>query len=256
MVLRAILIGIVGEFMVVPHRDHRQYLVQALQIRILAIGRIAETIIGKLNDLGGRTYHPSGQGLVFRRIGSHRIFINIVAGVDHQVERIILRRMGISVEISERQVGAADHPDSELGGFSLRQGPGAADRRPGAIGRNEAIEIPAVRVETVGGDLGDMVAVGQRLDLAGNLGTGKICLRGDFRRQLHIAIADIAGPEQHRILRRFAARHTMGKALRADQRRRSRDAERPEAECSQSHQLAAIDVHGHAFIPKCLERAK
>jgi len=108
----------------------------------------------------------------------------------------------------------------------------------------------------MGGDLGDMVAIGQRLDFAGNLCTGKVSVRGDFRRQLHIAIADIAGPEQYRVLRGLAAGDAMGKALCADQRRRCRDPERTEAESSQRHQLAAIDVHGHVFIPKCLEPAK
>jgi len=122
-----ILIGVVGKFMIVPHRDHRQHLVQPLQVGILAIGRIAQPIIGKPNDFRGRANHSPGQSLLLRWIGSDRIFIYIIAGMHHQVQLAILGGVGIGVEIAEWQVGTADHADIELRRRPFRQGPGATD---------------------------------------------------------------------------------------------------------------------------------
>ena len=100
---------------------------QALQIGVFAIGGIAQTIIRELDDFGKRIHRPAGHGLLPRRICPCGIFINIVASVDHEVERAVLRRMGIGVEIAERQIGTADHADIELRRWPFRKGTGPAD---------------------------------------------------------------------------------------------------------------------------------
>ena len=100
---------------------------QALQIRVLAIGGIAQTIVGELDDFGNRIHRPAGHGLLPRRICPCGIFIDIVAGVDHEVERAVLRRVSIGVEIAERQIGTANHADIELRRCPFRQGTGPAD---------------------------------------------------------------------------------------------------------------------------------
>ena len=50
-VLRAMLPRVVGDFMIVPLRDHREQLVQALQVGIAAIAGIAQAIIGERGSL-------------------------------------------------------------------------------------------------------------------------------------------------------------------------------------------------------------
>ena len=127
-IFRAIFIGIIGKFMIIPHRDHRQDLMDALKVGITAIGGVAQTIVGQLDHFVRRLDHPSRQHLFLRRISSHRIFIKIVAGMDHQIEFPILGRMGIGIEIAEGQIGTTDHTDGEFPGRPFRKGPGTTDR--------------------------------------------------------------------------------------------------------------------------------
>ncbi len=106
MILCAALPRIVGIFMVVGLGEHREGLVDALQIGVGAITRIAQAIVGEHDRLVPWLDHASGQCLAERGISADRIFVEIVADMDDEVDILALRGVRIGVEISEGQVGA------------------------------------------------------------------------------------------------------------------------------------------------------
>ena len=165
-----------------------------LQVRILAIGRIAQTIICQMDHLRQRIELPPGYRLFFGRVGPGRIFVEIVASMHDEIKLTILGCMGISVEIAKGQIGTADDADGEFRGWPLRQGPGAADDGFRSIGSNETIKIPAVRVEILHRDLGDMIAIGQCHHFTHQFGIGEIGACGYFCGKLAITAPDETRP--------------------------------------------------------------
>ncbi len=116
---------VVRELMIVPLRDHREQLVQPLQIGIAAIGGIAQAVIGERDNLLRRLDIAAGQRVLQRRIVADLIFVQIIADVRDEVDVVPRRGMGIGVEPAERQVRAGEKRDREGAGRASGQRAGA-----------------------------------------------------------------------------------------------------------------------------------
>ena len=102
--------------MIVPHHHHRRRGVEALKVRIGAIGGVAEAIVGERDRLARRIEDPAGQSLARGRIFAALEFVIIVAEVDEQVEVAAGGGVGVGVEKAEGEVGAGEDAEGEAGG--------------------------------------------------------------------------------------------------------------------------------------------
>ena len=187
MILRAILIGVIGQFMIVPLGDHREGGVQRLKIRVEPVGGVAQAIVGQRHHLVRRFDDPAGNGVFQTGIMTAIIFIEIVAAMDDQVDIVAHGGMAIGVEEAKGHVGAGEEADAEARHITLRQGAGAADPADRAIRRDEPIEIPLAGLKASDGDLRCVIGIGAGGDFAARHDLGKGRIGGDFGPQLAVS---------------------------------------------------------------------
>ncbi len=120
---------------------------------------MAQAVIGQADDLARRIELPRGQGLFGGRIGPAAILVEVIAGMDDQVEFVRRSGMGIGVEITEADIRAGEHRHPPARGRSLRQGARAPDRGRTAVRRDEAIIIPPIGREPCDHGLGAPIAL-------------------------------------------------------------------------------------------------
>ena len=149
MVLCAMLPAVIGDFMIVPLRDHRPHLVQTLQIGIGTVALIAQAIVHERQDLIARPDRPARQSFCSGWVFANLIFVEIIAQMHDQVQIVARAGGGIGVEPAEGQVGTAEHAHTKFGGFSIGQRARASLRGGAAIRGNEAVIIPAAGLQPV-----------------------------------------------------------------------------------------------------------
>ena len=187
MILRAILIGVIGQFMIVPLGDHREGGVQGLKIRVEPVGGVAQAIVGQRHHLVRRFDDPARNGVFQTGIMTAIIFIEIVAAMDDQIDIVAHGGMAIGVEEAKGHVGAGEEADAEARHITLRQRAGAADPADRAIRRDEPIEIPLAGLKTSDGDLRCVIGIGAGGDVAARHDLGKGRISGDFGPQFAVS---------------------------------------------------------------------
>ncbi len=211
-VLRAVHVTVVRAFVVVPHRDHRQHLMQALAIGIGAVGGVTQAVIGQRDDFGLWGQHALGHALPRIGVIVGAIFVDVVAQMHREIGVVRLGRVAIGIEPAEPEVGTREHRQPELCGGVHRQGAGAARGRGRAARRDEAVKIPAVRRKAGGDPLGAPVALRAGGYAAFSDGLGEILALAHLPGQRGIRLGDIARPQQHTAGRRLPAGDIVGEA--------------------------------------------
>ncbi len=187
MIFRAVPIGVVRQFMIVPLGNHREGGVQRLKIGIEPVRGVAQAIIGQRHHLVRRFDDAAGHRLLQAGIMAAIIFVEIVAAMDDQVDIVPRGGMAIGVEIAKGQVGAGKETDAEAGYVPLRQGAGAADPADPAIGGDEAVEIPLARLKAGNGYFRGVIGIGAGRDFAARHDLRKGRVGRDLDAQLAVA---------------------------------------------------------------------
>ena len=212
MVLRTTGPGVVGEFMIVPDGYRREQLMQPLQVGITPVGRIAAAVIFEAVDFAGRIEQSPRQLVLGFGIPPLRIFIDVIAEVEDQVDVIAGRRMGIGIEPASWQIGAGKHRDLVPVQFPDRQGFGPANVGARQVRGGKAVEIPASRIEIGDGDTGAPVVFDRRQRLAAFHHPAKLRILGNFPTEPGFVGADVARPQGDGTADRIKAADAVGKA--------------------------------------------
>ena len=114
------------------------------------------------------------------------IFINVVTGMEDEVDRRIVSNRLVGIEVAEHETGAGRERDTQTVEPAGGQRPGAANRRNVAV-EAEAVIIGLPRLQPAGQPFGGVIAVrpGRDLGAHGDAGEGRI-LR-DFADQGYLA---------------------------------------------------------------------
>jgi len=254
MIFGAVPPAVIGRLMIVPHHDHREAAMEALQVGIGAIGGVAQPIVGQGDDLAGRFDQAAGQRLRRGRVFSALIFVEIVAEVEHEVEIVAPGGMGVGVEPAEGQVRAGEDADPIAIERPFRQGTRAADRRECTGGIDEAVEPGAAVLEAAGDRLHAPVMPGFGGDHAASDERSEIRPGRElvFEPRRIPGRGHVASPQHHGIGARLAAGDIVGEAARGKQLRRARHREGAETERPGLEQQAAIqgERHGGSSPPR------
>ncbi len=238
--------GIIGDLVVVPDGDPRRGGVGRLQVRIGFIKRVALAVIVQRDDLGRGVDDPTKPRRDFAAIAIDAIFIDVIAQMQHRIERIGAGgdRL-IAVEIPERVIRAGAYGEIDRLDGALRQGLGAAGDGAGladlkAVIIDEAgleaghVDFDGVITLGIGGEITEFDDLREVFVLCHHPTHrhGPVSLRGNSRPhndaiQPRIAAGDPMG-ERHRSLIR---EQRLG--LRASRRRRAK------ADGAQLQQIAA-----------------
>jgi hypothetical protein len=219
--------------------------VQPLQVRIGTIARVTQPVIGERDDLGLGEDQTAGNGLLQRGISAARVFVDVIAEVDHQVDVLSRGGMAIGVEVAERQVRAAEHAELELAHGPVGQRARAASRRglPGRV--EEAVEVPAARGEPAGDRLDAPVAFGRGFGFAGRDDCAELRVARHLPAQAGACagFGEVARPQHDPVRARLAAGHIVGEATQGENLRPGGQGQHARAERGALEQQSAIDQH-------------
>ena len=210
MVLGAVLPGVVGDFMVVPHRNHRHGCMQGLQIRVRLVLGMALAVVGQHQQFIGRVGHPSQRGGIGRGIAIRGVLVDVIAQVNGGVQVGALGGFGIDVEVAGRVVRAGKHRQLDLACTACGQGLRLADRRL-LIDDAEAIEISGCGAELVDIDLDRIVdrCAGGREPETHDVAERFVRCNLPANIDRPGGIGCDSSPEHHPVRQRVAARHAM-----------------------------------------------
>lgn len=198
-VLGAIAPGIVRRLVVVPAHDPGRCGVQRLQVGIGLVLGVASDVVRMGDDLVPRIRDPVQRLGIAGRVFAHRVFVDVVAEVENEVELVILGRLAIGVEMAGREVGAGKDPDPEGGDVALGQRARDADGRVRVV-QPKAVEIALPRLEPGSEDLQRAQRLG--LDVGDVLtlfedDVGKTGIAGHLHTAPAAAILADRGPKHH-----------------------------------------------------------
>ncbi len=160
--------------------------------------------------------------------------------MDDQIDIRTGRRMAIGVEPAERHVRAGEQRQGEGARRPFRQGARAPRYRHRAVGRDEAIEIPAAGLETVDVQLRGMIRIAGGGDAAATDDAHEVGRVRHLGRQRGVGRSGKARPQQHRPRTGLAARDPVGEALCRHRLRRAGQGHCGKPCRAELHQQAAI----------------
>ena len=153
--------GVVGHLVVVPRADPRHVRVQRLQVRVGAVLRQPDPVVGQGDDLVGRLVRADGPGLA--HVLAAAVLVDVVAQLDDRVQVPAGLEVAVAGEEPGLPVGTRHHPDAPAPGGGRRAvgggGAGAAGGR-GLPEGAEAVVVPAVGGQAGAVDLDGVVAAG------------------------------------------------------------------------------------------------
>ena len=212
MVLGAILVAVVGAFVVVPDHDHRVLLVHRLQVRVALVLGVALAVILQGHHFVGRHRVPVGHVAVL----ADAVFIQVVAQVQHEIQIAVLGQGLVDGKVAVGNIGAGDHrePGPVHVAVRRRQGAGPADGRT-LVRHAEPVVIPAPRFQP-GGVLFDaeiVLGVGLGLEARHRIQQRRVPGHRDghrYRARRFLPRGN-AGPQHHPVGERITGRHPVGK---------------------------------------------
>ena len=207
-VLGAVRVGVVRDLVVVPDAYEGVEAMDLLEVGIRLVLRVPGPVVREGGDLLVRLGHPPEPGPV--AVVAVRVLVEVIPEVEDGVEIVPLGDPPVHVEVPEGQVGAGDEGQPDMVRVP-RQGLRPAHRRP-LPERLEAVVVRRAGFQSGGGHLEGVVALGAgcRLPFRDDL------LHSGIARHLpadgHPVVRRTrnAGPEQHPIGERIAARHPVG----------------------------------------------
>ncbi len=111
-VLRAGCGRVVGDLVIVPDRRDRLRRAQREEVGVRVILPVAAIIIVERDDLVIRIEGAAGERQFGSRVLVVPIFVNVVAGVQHEIDVLARGKMAVSVEIAEAVIGARNEADA------------------------------------------------------------------------------------------------------------------------------------------------
>ena len=215
MVERACGVGVVRNFVIVPHGDEGMPGVQFPETGISAVERVALAVIVKGDGLlvvAGRQ-GPSDPPRVLcaeTRLGSARasVLVYVVAQENHGVYvRVVSGRVTVDVEVALLPVGAREHRQGDPAHVARGKGLGASGHG-GFASRPEAVVVDRRRRETLNVDFYRVVGLGRRGELGGVHDVREPVVGGDFNAHAFGRfVRGDSGPENYPVRKRIAARH-------------------------------------------------
>ena len=201
--------GAVGKLVVVERGDHRQLLVQLLDVRVAPVLRIAPPVVGQGPALLERVERPAdvrARGLALRR--RVRRLVDVVPQMQQEVELLVLGDAGIGVEEAGVVLGArAEREANALA--SIGQGLGPPDRRE-ARAAGESVVVGGARLQAAGVDVHRVVVVGMGDRRAPRDHVGQRLVTGDHPPDRHAdLVSGDSCPQHDAIGERVAAGHAV-----------------------------------------------
>ena len=178
-VLGSALPGVVGGLVVVPGDDEGHLGVQALEVHVALVLRVPLAVVREGEDLVGGLVPPDVGVALAVAVLARTVLVDVVAHVQHRVQVGAVREVAVGAEPARLEVGARDHPESQVGRGRRRRrrGPGAAGGADVAS-PGEAVVVRAARQQAGHVDL-DRVVTGAarghpaRADDAREAGAGR-----------------------------------------------------------------------------------
>ena len=184
-VLGTVGVGVIGRLVIVPHMQHRHLLMQATQVGIKTVLRVARAVINKLDKLLIGIVHASEAladlSAERRRIGI--VFVDVVAQVQYGIQIVTVGDLAIGIEVAGRVVAARDDGEACLIDRARRGRPRAACQRMASTGR-EPIVVDRSGLQVLHVDLDCIVTLGARrhLSLTYDLLQGRVTGNAPFHR--------------------------------------------------------------------------
>ena len=248
-VLGAVGVGVVRDLVVVPDTHEGVEPVHLLEVGIRLVLRVPGPVVREGGDLLVRLGRPPEPGAV--AVVAVRVLVEVVPEVEDGVEVVPLRDPPVHVEVAERQVGAGDERQPDMVRVP-RQGLRPAHRGLFAE-RLEAVVVARAGFQAGGGHLEGVVALrsGSRLPFRDDLLHCGIARHRPADGHPLVRRSRHAGPEQHPVGERVAARHSVGEDELLSENGEGAGEGEDEA-CPGGGSEKESAVHGHAG--ECTER--
>ena len=189
-VLSATVPIIVGDLVVIPGHNPRLCAVSFLQVRIGAVGGVAQAVVSERNNLVSRLVVTNR---ALAGVATGLVLVDVVTDTHNDVDAVIFRHIAVSGEEATFPVSAGGQRDAQViwRGVHRRRSASLANRgnlaRVITSGDGKAVEVVGISGETLDIDLDGVVSI--RVGVQGTRGNdvAEALIRSDFPLQCNRA---------------------------------------------------------------------